>query len=93
MTKHTLIDLNPIVSSETKDINVKLFNMITKIVKLKHLQSILYVIVKGNLILQHVIQIKNGILKHNNVSVKIILRTEKNIIGILAHIFIRIVSM
>ena len=38
-------------------------------------------------LIQHIIQIKNGIMKHVNVSVKIIVHTEKIIIRILAHIF------
>ena len=44
------------------------------------------VIVNANSIVQHVIQIKNGILKHVNVSVK-------NIVRILAHIFVRMTSI
>ena len=50
-------------------------------------------IVNANLILQHVIQIKNGIMKHTNASLKIILRSKKILVGILAHMFVRIVSI
>ena len=48
---------------KSKDINVKVFNMIT--------QNLIHVIVNANLIVQHVIQIKNGIKEHVNVIVKI----------------------
>ena len=49
-------------------------------------------IVNANSIEQHVIQIKNGIIKHVNVNVKIIVHTKKIIVGIPAHIFVRIAS-
>ena len=45
-------------------------------------------IVNANSIVQHVIQIKNGIMKHVNVNVKIIVHTKK-IIAILAHVFVK----
>ena len=54
-------------SKKAKDINVKAFNIITN----KN------VIVNANSIVQHVIQIKNGILKHVNVSVKITISAKK----------------
>ena len=44
-------------------------------------------------IAQHAIQIKNGIMKHVNVSVKIIILAKKNIVGILACVFVRITSI
>ena len=34
---------------------------------------------------------KNGIIKHVNLNVKIVLSAKKVIVGILAHIFVRIV--
>ena len=43
--------------------------------------------------MQLAIQIKNGIIKYVNVNVKIIVRVKKIIIGILAHVFVRIVSI
>ena len=56
--------------------------------KLTLRQNILHVIKNANSIVQHVIQNKNGIIKH----VKII--SVKNIIvGILAHVFVIIVSI
>ena len=36
---------------------------------------------------------KNGIMKHVNGSVKIITRAKKIIVGILAHVFVRIVGI
>ena len=36
---------------------------------------------------------KNGIIKHVNVNVKIVLSAKKVIAGILAHIFVRIASI
>ena len=61
--------------------------------KLKQRQNIFHVTVNANSIVQHVIEIKNGILKHANVNVKIIISTKKIITGILAHVFVRIVSI
>ena len=55
--------------------------------KLTLRQNILHVIKNTNSIVQHVIQNKNGIIKH----VKII--SVKNILGILAHVFVIIVSI
>ena len=42
-------------------------------------------------IVQHVIQIKNGIMKHFNVSVKLIICAKLIIVGILAHVFVKMV--
>ena len=67
------------VSSKTKYISVKEFNMITERNKAKKWRNILHVIVNANSIVQNVIQIKNGIIKHANVNVKII-KIAKNII-------------
>ena len=46
-----------------------------------------------NSIVQHVIQIKNGIIKHVNKNVKIMVSAKKIIFGILAHTFARIASI
>ena len=61
--------------------------------KLKQWQNIFHVIVNANSIVQYVIQIKNGIIKHVNVNVNIIVCTKKIIVGIPAHVFVRIVSI
>ena len=50
-------------------------------------------IVNANSLVQHVIQIKNGILKHVNVNVKITVHAKKIIAGILAHVFVRTASI
>ena len=70
------------VLKKTKDINVKAFNMATKKMKLKPWQNIFHVILNANSILQHVIQIKNGITKHVNVNVQIIVSAKKIIVAI-----------
>ena len=61
--------------------------------KLKQWQSIFNATVNGNSIVQHVVQIKNGIIKHVNVNVKTNIRGEKIIVGILAPVFMSIVSI
>ena len=53
----------------------------------------MYSILNSNPIVQHVIQIKNGIIKYVNVNVKNIVRAKKIIVGILAHVFLRKVSI
>ena len=50
-------------------------------------------IANANSILHYVIEIKNGITKFVNVSVKTILRVGKIIVRILAHVFVRMVSI
>ena len=52
-----------------------------------------HVIVNANSIVEHVIQIKKGIIKHVNVNVKIIVLLKKIIVVILAQVFARIVSI
>ena len=42
---------------------------------------------------QYVIQIKNGIITHVNVNVKIIVSVKTIIVGILAYVFVRLVSI
>ena len=61
--------------------------------KLKQRKYIFHVIVNAISIVQHVIQIKNRIMKHVNVNVKIIINTKKITVGILAHVFVRIESI
>ena len=56
---------------ETKDIYAKTFNMITNKNEVKQWQNIFHVIVNANLIVQNVIQIKNRIIKHINVNLKL----------------------
>ena len=46
-----------------------------------------------NSIVQLVIQIKNGIMKHDKVRVKIISHAKKIIVGILVHGFMKTISI
>ena len=52
-----------------------------------------HVIENANSIVQLAIQIKNEITKLVNVNVKIIVHTNKIIVGILVHVFVRIASI
>ena len=52
-----------------------------------------HVIVNANSTVQHVIHIKNGIAKHANMSVKIVVCDKKIINGILANVFGRMVRI
>ena len=65
------------VPSKTKDVNVKVFNMITNRNEEKTLEKQISCDFNANLIVQHVIQIKNWIMKHVIVIVKIIVRAKK----------------
>ena len=61
--------------------------------KLNQWRNIFQVILNENSIEQHVIQIKHGIIKHVNVSVDIILNAKNIIVGVLEHLFVKIVSI
>ena len=50
-------------------------------------------VVNANAIVQQVVEIKNWIMKHVDVSVKIIVDTKKIIVGIVEHAILRIVSI
>ena len=83
------------VQMKPKNINDKAFNTIAKKkkkMKLKQWQNIFYVILNANPLVQHVNQIRNGIMKHVNVNVKIIVNAQK-IVGILAHAIVRTESI
>ena len=60
--------------------------------KLNQRQNIFHVIVNANSIVQYVIQVKNEIIKHVNMNSKVIVNSKNIMIGILAHVFVRIVS-
>ena len=49
----------------------------------------IHVIVNANSVLKNAIPIKNGIIKHVNVNLKIILHVKMVIVRILAHVFVR----
>ena len=62
--------------------------------KLKHWQNIFDTNVNANATVQHVTQMKNGVMINVNMNVKNIIREKKRIIlGILAHVFARIVCI
>ena len=68
------------VPKETKDINGKAFTMIRNKSEAKTMtENIFHVIVNANSMVQYVIQIINGIIKHVNVNVKVIV-DAKNVI-------------
>ena len=43
-------------------------------------------------VVQHVIETKNGTIKHVNVSVKIIVSAKKIVVGILANVFVQVLK-
>ena len=55
--------------------------------KLKQLQNLFHAIVNENSIVQHLVQIKNGIITQVNVNVKNIMSAKKIIVAILACIY------
>ena len=60
----------------------------------KQYQNIFHVIINANSIVQHVIQIKNEMIRRNvNVNVKIIISVKKIKNGILSHALVRIASI
>ena len=61
--------------------------------KLKHWYDMFQVILNANSIVQYIIQIKNGMKKHVNVSVKVAIHAKKVIVGIAGHVFARAASM
>ena len=77
---------------EQKIINVKVSNMITKRKEAKTLIKYISMVSNSNFIVQQVIQIKSGIMKHVNVNVKTIVRAKKFIVGIQANIFVKMVK-
>ena len=66
--------------------------MITNKNEAKKWRNIFHVIGNTNFILQHVIQVKNGIIKHINANLKIIINAKKIIVRILASAFVKIAS-
>ena len=82
------------VPKETKDIKVKPFNTITNKNEAKAMTEHVSCDCNANSIVQYyVIQVKNEIIKHANVNVKVIVDTKKIIVGILLHVFVWIVSI
>ena len=87
---------NICVPKKAKDINFKVFNVITNENEANTMTKRdfkFHVILNANSIVQQVIQIKNGIIKHVNVNVNFIVKAEKIIFGILAHVFLVFCNM
>ena len=61
--------------------------------KQKKRQKIFHYIANVNLIVQHITQIRNVIIKHVNMNVKIIVDAKTIIVGILANVFVRITNI
>ena len=61
--------------------------------KKKKRQKIFHYIANVNLIVQHITQIRNVIIKHVNMNVKIIVDAKTIIVGILANVFVRITNI
>ena len=80
-------DLSTKTCSEwNRDVNVKSFNMITRINEAKTLTiHIFHVIVDANSIVKHGIQIKHGIMININASIKRIVRAKKIIVRIVGR--------
>ena len=77
------------VLKETKDMNVKAFNMITNENEAKAMTEHISCDCKC----EFNSTIGNSNQKWNNVNVKVIVRAQKIIVGIVAHVFLRIVSV
>ena len=83
-----------VFQKKPKDINVKVFNMITNKNEAKTMTKQISCDCKCKCsIVQHIIQIKIGIIKRFNVNAKTIVSAQKIIIGILAHPLMRIASI
>ena len=67
--------------------------MLNAIIYKDKAKAIFHVILNADSIVQHVIQNKNGIIKHVNMNAKILISVKKIIVGILAYVFVRIVSI
>ena len=75
------------VLSEAKDVNV--FNMITRLNEVRTLVNMFHVIVNVYSIVQHAVQTKNGMM----INLKSVAHAKKIVVGILSHVFARIVGI
>ena len=81
------------VPSKIKDINVKVFDMIARTNEAKTMIIHVHMIANANSTVQLAVQIKNRKMKHVNVSVKLIVHAKTIIVGILGHVFVKMVSL
>ena len=82
-----------VFQKKTKDISVKVLKMITNKNEAKEISKHISCDGKSKFIVQHAIQIKNWVMKHVTVNVKIIVSTKKIIVGILPYTFVRTASI
>ena len=80
------------VPSETKGVNVKVFNMIRRINETKTLVKSISHDFKCKFDFAACNPNQNGIIKHTNANVKTMKHARKIIVGILVHVFVRMVS-
>ena len=80
-----------ICATEKKDIYVKLFHMITNKNEAKQITKYISYDYKCKFDSRTCYSNQNGIIKHVNVNVKIIISTKMVIIGTLTHVFVKIV--
>ena len=57
------------------------------------MKNIFHAISNANSVVQHVINIKNGTIKHVNMNVRTIASAKKIIFGILTYVFARIANI
>ena len=62
---------------QLKDVNVRVFDMITSKTEAKTMLKHIHVIVNANSIAQRAIKIKKGMMKHVNLSVEVIVCTKR----------------
>ena len=80
------------VPSKTKDVNGKVFNIITRVNEAKTLVKHISCDCKRKFKVC-LIQLRNRIMINLNVNVKIIVSVKKIIVGILAHVFVGMVRI
>ena len=78
---------------KARNINVKTFNVTTNKNEAKTMIKHISCDRECKSVGEHVIQIKNGIIIHANRSVKSIVSPKKKIVGILAHVFVKMASI
>ena len=76
------------VPKETKTYTLKHLILHQTNMKRRQWQNKFHVIVNTDSIVQQIIRLKNGMMKHVNVNVKFIITVKKIIVGILAYLFV-----
>ena len=81
------------VAKETKDTNVKVFNMVTNKNQSQTMTKQTSCDCKCKSIVQHVIQTKIGIAEYPSVNVNFIISAKMILVGIPTHVFVRKVNI